>query len=83
MGTVYVLSLQADSLCYAELEEDGLSASAVEKLSKLKVFQHLRDRHKTQQQRVQLPVHLCCALPDCAVSCLNLTLQAIRRKKVS
>ena len=69
MGTVYDLSLQADSLCYAELEEDGLSASAVEKLSKLKVFQHLRDRHKTQQQRVQLPVRLCCILPHCTISC--------------
>ena len=42
-------------MCYAELEEEGLSASAVEKLSKLKVFQHLRERHKTQQNRVQLP----------------------------
>ena len=45
-------SLQLNSLSYAELEEEGLSASAVEKLSKLKVFQHLRERHKTQQHRV-------------------------------
>lgn len=40
------------ALCYAEAEDEGLSASAVEKLSKLKVFQHLRERHKTQQNRV-------------------------------
>lgn len=32
-------------------EEEGLSASAIEKLSKLKVFQHLRERNKTQQHK--------------------------------
>ena len=33
-------------------EEEGLSASAIEKLSKLKVFQHLRERHRSPQHKV-------------------------------
>lgn len=32
-------------------EEEGLSASAIEKLSKLKVFQHLRERHRSPQHK--------------------------------
>ena len=47
-------------------EEDGLSESAVEKLSKLKVFQHLRERHKKSQHTVQsvgVLSHWACMLP--------------------
>lgn len=55
-------------MCCAELEEEGLSASAVEKLSKLKVFQHLRERHKTQQNKVQILIYAVLYLNSCMVS---------------
>jgi len=59
-------------MCTFLAEEEGLSASAIEKLSKLKVFQHLRERHKNQPQKVCFLLHLlenqACAGPSTMVS---------------
>lgn len=41
---------QATDSHIAGTEDEGLSPGAIEKLTKLKVFQHLRERHKLPQQ---------------------------------